>query len=1093
MSTARLYTTSSTIASVVASTIASVIVSLVGLAVGLTSGCSETTSASVVRVLDRPSDVAFGCSLRAVRRSAIDNSLLGVTDIPLTLAACRAQQLDFELPPEYVSNAEVAVSTEIVQHAIFLQSAQGSVAVARFVPRSQANPNSTPIISDSDRFTPGDNTIPFGSLPVGVTIAPSGCHLLSANSSTCDLSSMDVVSALDPERRPHVTRTPVTNADGEPIAAKPRLMIGDPRPSSERVGTQCPLEPDGVLYITYPDCNMVAAVDAGSGSVIAGILFQEDGRIEITDGNVSCGGECGSIAELQELAPRPSTLELQLDGERPRLYIGLDNSSELIIVELTDELLPASIAGIPLEGDVGITQLAVTEPLFDNLGAPLRFVYAITNDGTIRVVEVDALQTECDTQVDTRYLHDELDTSFLPCMPVGDPRTPPRRLGARSPGIHAPGDGKPLDLQFVRLDNTDGDDSAPTSARLMKGYFAYATSSAGRIFIVNVNDERYPDTEPIPPETPDLAFNPVEFDMALALPHRLRDFGTSRSMEFEFTLDHDEDEDTPPQRANTCSFDVVANNLATLRPRMSQDIGRGVLPDQFDSEKGHIQPNMRRVICQEDEGFSPIPELAIMNDLYDHKKRFPDLANVPSSEGWAMIWEGPVSLDASSSAVDGPSIRSGGASVVDTTIELRDAGQAFCRMGVEPFDIVDFLGCNPTLGDFDCSAGETCYVHPRAPSNVGTGMCLPSDQVDGLSNLCEPMLTSLRQYAVSGSVFKDRMTLMERRRVVRTTPVDGCVSSDDCLAHYEVEASYTRSTHPIDLMPLDEIPYTFSCEPDPTRAPGPDTCVMTCDTTDNCEPGYACSDGYCVSGPIPDDACLRAIQRYSARVGDAFAVIGSQTGFLHNRIADPDDGECVADPDGNPLSIGRLPLTAPPCTGDGLEDVTPNPCSTTIDHVEVAARYNLLEGECNLMDGDDAAELFPREAEAIRFANSSFTTHLVDPRPILDLNCNRDRLGEVADYRVVFPGYRLSFDVVGGFTTFTTSNATIANTNAFSLVVNTTSQFLTYPVGIELGPWGRLWVMDQGDRSTSIRSQVVWLSPDFLNDDPTTSPIFYLR
>jgi hypothetical protein len=483
-----------------------------------------------------------------------------------------------------------------------------------------------------------------------------------------------------------------------------------------------------------------------------------------------------------------------------------------------------------------------------------------------------------------------------------------------------------------------------------------------------------------------------------------------------------------------------------------------------------------------------------MADLSELDKQFPDLMSVPPNQSWLMEWEGPVSADQPSVVIDGPAVRHGAMSVSDGQLELRDGGQPFCRMGLEAYDIIDLVGCNPTRGDADCSVGESCFVHPRAPSDVGTGMCLPADRQDELAGACEGILTSLRQYSVA-EVYKDRMTLIERRRAVRTTPVNGCMTADECVEHYAIEVGFTDPAHPIEQLPVDEIPYSFSCEIDPSRADAPPRCLMTCETSEDCESGYSCSGGYCVSGPIPADECVDALQRYRARVGEAFAVLGSRTGFLHDRIADPDTGECVADPEGNPLSTGRLPLTAPPCSGDGVEDVMPNPCSTTTTHADLAPVFELDDdGLCvpvlNEQQTDQQVDLVVRDVDAIRFSNPSFTMHMVDPRPQLDLECNRDRRGEVADYRAVFPGFRILFDVVGGFTTTRDSGGF----NQFALVGSPGRQeFLTYPAGIRLGPWGRLWILDQGDRTTSIRSQVVWLSPTLVTDDPTSSPVFYLR
>lgn len=1055
----------------------------VTLALPTVTACSEPTPASIVRVLNRPTNVAFACvgELRLTGGGPADSSQ-EIIRSPMPLVACQTWTKDKDSgePPAGQEAIDGAMDNPIrpVLYAFIVQGAQGSIALAEYDPPRDATESEVikldrPVILDADRYTPGDNTIPIGSLPVGAVTDVSGCHTMTANAGTCDLSSVDVMSAIEADARAHVTRIPVANAAGEPIAAKPHSVVGDPRPGV--VGVECTASPEGRLYIAYPDCHMVAVVEAATGDVVASVAFREDGTVEITDGDVGCGGTCGSVVPLGG-AGRPVAIDL--DAASQQLFIGLENRSELIIVDLDDEFMPMNVSGIPFEGDIGVSNLDVSEPQFENLGAPYRFVYAVATDGTVRVVEVEQLMTECETQADTRYLHDIRDTTFFPCMPVGDPRTPPRRLGAHSPGIHHPGDGIPLDVAFTRLDNINDDTSATPAPLRLDGYFAYITTSEGRVLLVNVNDERYPDFEPQAPDEPEPTYNPFEVDIALALPHRLRDFGSDRSMEVEIV-----DEETTVLR--TCSSATLGTfTNTTLRPRLSSDVTRTILSDQISFEKGHLMPNTRRVLCQDlspTEEYASVSELSLMADFDTLAFAYPDFGSVPLDEEWNMVWGGLVSLDGGNNAIDGPQVRFGALDVAagtDTSMEILDAARPFCKMGLELYDVVSLIGCNPTRGDADCGTDEVCYVHPDAPSNVATGMCLPSqpERIAELSNTCRDILTSVREYSVE-DVFSDYMTLVERRYALRTSPADGCVDAAECTTLYALEQSLLTAEHPIEAMPVDpETPRTFACEPDPSRAPGPSRCLMTCETASDCEDGYKCSDGYCVAGLVPPAVCVQSLQRYQASVGEAFAVIGSRSGFLHNRIVDANTGECIDDPEGNPLSVGRISLTAPPCTSDDIDDITPNPCSVQLTHTEEVPVYEVSDGTCFLQE----TTLQERTVDAIRFRNHVFTTHLVDPYPLLDESCNGDRLGVHAAFPIVFPGYRMGFQVTGG-----------SVPAVFSMAIDTTRR-LTYPASITRDPWGTLWIADQGDRSATIRGQVLWFSPTFLTDESAT-PTFYLR
>jgi hypothetical protein len=252
-------------------------------------------------------------------------------------------------------------------------------------------------------------------------------------------------------------------------------------------------------------------------------------------------------------------------------------------------------------------------------------------------------------------------------------------------------------------------------------------------------------------------------------------------------------------------------------------------------------------------------------------------------------------------------------------------------------------------------------------------------------------------------------------------------------------------------------------------------CIETCQADADCDPGNVCDagSGYCMEGVVPPQACVNAPQRYEVRAGEAFTIIGTRGGYNHPIIADA-GGNCMKDPNANPLQIGRIPLRAPACdpaadpfTGkisDGHCSVTiatvcdfdyqcpmtetcvgatfdPNPCETTVDQTEMQASY--LPGTCN--PASPATTRVHRQADAIRFRNRSITLTVVDPTYPGDQTCIGDRLGTLGKIPIVPPLYETSTRITAGFQ---------------PMLLNVQP---AYPVKVTRGPSQSIWVIDEGD------------------------------
>ncbi|HLU68069.1 MAG TPA: hypothetical protein VKZ63_17415 [Kofleriaceae bacterium] len=1017
------------------------------VALAAAAACSQEIAPPPVRNIDRPTDVAFACygDLRVNGGDPAASGELVVSAQPIESCLAHARG---EIPPgQEPREGEPPLSTPRM-FGFVVQSGDGTVAVVD----SEAQ-----TVLDSDPLTPGKNSIPIGTLPVGIAPDRSGCYMLTANAGSCDLTALDVTSALDIRSEARISRIPVTSSTGERLRARPRTITAGAAETT--IGLECPghgegaVRPEGLVYVAYPACHLVAAIDTATGQVTGGVQFAEDGSATITDGAVTCPSECGDGAivptggpivdagpdggpdggaldggpgdagppTIDDTAPRPVAVERGPDG---RLYIASENSPILTVVELDDAGLPVSSSQVQLEGGVGITALAVSDAIqmggsrgtLGGSAGEFRFAYAVATDRTVRVVNLGAM-VECDTQVDPRFLYDVRDVARLSCLPVGDPDTPPRRAGARSPGIQFPRGAAPLDVSIAVVDPGGVGERSPVS---MVGAFAFVTTSDGFVYVVNIDDDNYPDFE-----NPD---DPAAASMPLALAHQLRDFVRGRDAV-----------------AGTCGYPIP--EPLDLPPRAAEPPVVGYSEERIAPGKLGLMPTLHQVLCTAGEDTAPVSELAFSAPVEVRERTYADWG-ATTNESFTITWEGPLSRDTSGVAVDGPSVRVGSVVTGDGAMTLEDPSESFCQIGVEPYDIAALVGCDPSLGDGQCGLGESCYVHPDSPTVVQSGVCLRSEQVDALSGPCRDFLITSRRYSVRESA-SGRLELVPRRRALRTSPVAGCESDAQCQLLADQERAVASPEHPIDLEAEEgdeEVERSWTCAPDPTRAPGPDRCQMTCETAEDCEPGHGCDGGFCVEGVVPPQQCVSALQRYQIRASEAFVVIGDRTGYLHDLIRDPDTGMCVPDPDASPLLQGRIPLVAPPCTGDGFGDVSPNPCSTTVAQVDRFVPFEPEGGRCVAR----AEELRTRQAEAIRLTNPVFRMHLVDPTTTGDAVCIGDRAADLPAFSPVYPGFQFGFSIVGGF---------------FPMFV--TPIEASFPNAIVPAPDGRLWVLDEGDDVSS--------------------------
>src|SRR4029450_13466901 len=156
----------------------------------------------------------------------------------------------------------------------------------------------------------------------------------------------------------------------------------------------------------------------------------------------------------------------------------------------------------------------------------------------------------------------------------------------------------------------------------------------------------------------------------------------------------------------------------------------------FAQEKVGGLPLVQQVMCTGGETPKPVSELFFSAPDTVRDQLFPDLRGLRGDENWTLTWEGSLSLDNSDTAIDGPAVRVGQIHVDGFGMHLFDDAHPYCEAGVEPNDIVQLRGCDPTVGDDGCPPGYACYVHPQSQV-TGIGACILSSEAERLHNSCK--------------------------------------------------------------------------------------------------------------------------------------------------------------------------------------------------------------------------------------------------------------------------------------------------------------------------------------------------------------------
>jgi hypothetical protein len=1042
------------------------------------AACSDTTPTGTDQLnLNRPIDIAFACygGLRITNGNpATADQMIVNSAQPTTACDIRSQDPNqgsgagsgtpvSPTPPGQEVIMGAPPIPVVSWYGFILQSEPGTVALSYWdtKPSSKFMGGDVTVL-DANPLTPGKNGISVGEDPVAIATDKIGCKEVIANAGSCDMSILDINTALTDGQNAKVDRLAVTNGAGQPVRAKAAAMVMEPPGGT--IGATCPDTATGLAYVAFPSCHLVAGIDTATGTIKDGVQWDASGVPTLIDPmTISCPDECSGDAVTPGF--RPVALDLQRDTRvgREVLAVGADNSPVLTVVDLDllTSLIPPATApqryalDTSIKPDLGITSVSISpqigmggsQGIIDDdasNGGQAQFVYAVGTDNTIHVVEIATVNKECDTQVDPRYLHDEKSVRRLSCLPVGDAATPPRRPGARGPGITLVGDAVPTSVTISKIDRVIGDTRAPGDPQRMIGYFAFATAANGAAYVINVDNDDYADTVNVN----DVLGTQIPLDIA----HQVRDALPDRGA-LAMGPDPMNAMNTVPI-CNTLGPDPDATGGNSDGARSTDAPARTLPTGSIAAEKVNALPSIRQVTCMgTDVAMKPVAETEFAAPVAVREATFPDLRALRGDETWTLTWEGNLSIDTAGTAVNGPAIRESQMFVDGLGVHIADESKPFCNAGVEPYDIVQLRGCDPSLGDADCALGYTCFVHPQSKV-TGIGACMLKDEADRLANACKDFLTTLRTYTV-GKATTGQLDLIPRKHVLRTTPVDGCTDDNQCKALADYALRLNDSQNPIDDQTAAD-PHTWKCAVDTDRAPLGGTgkrCIETCTMDTDCDDGTVCSNGTCMESVVPPQACVNAAQRYELHAADAYTVAGTLSGYVHPIIADA-TGTCVKDPNANPLQIGRIPLTAPACdpTADPRTGALPgggfeaNPCEETVTQSELATVYP------NQNSCVGATQSFQeRTTDAIRFRNHGMQLELVDPTYPGDLVCIGDRGANLGRIPTVSDDDQISFRQTAGF---------------YPFLLQVTP---TYPVKVLKGPTDSIWVVDEGDfLSTSI-------------------------
>lgn len=484
----------------------------------LTATCSSTPPVIPTKNLEHPSDMTFVC----VQEVQDSNRTMVLSGQPMD--ACHTRGA-----PD--STVTLSGQRNLGTFAFVANPGRNEIAVAD-MDRGR--------LLDLTPAAPGYGMLPAGGTPEAIASTQDGCWVATANRTSCDFTLIDTARLLGPtfstsaavampatEQGDASRRIAVKTASGRVLYAATGEIAFLP-PQSLANPNLCQADATPRAVVTFPGCDMVALLDFSFATQSATIASAYYVRPDLPGGFLAAGGEpvcpsdcepsaadigagldagndtadggTGALPGVDGGAPAPGTswhlqpLALVPDGTR--VYVGSLQDTAITSLDIDAAGLGNPARFSLAENPIGVSRLRLAIDPYSTvvradgtvvkgqfLETRGRFLYAVTRDDSIRVVDIgQTAPVECDANI--------LPTSDAQktqgCIPVG---SAPRRPLAQGPGIRIPTFSNPdnppalpRDIAFADLQPISTD----ANYQSLSGQFGFVVATSGQVYVLNL-------------------------------------------------------------------------------------------------------------------------------------------------------------------------------------------------------------------------------------------------------------------------------------------------------------------------------------------------------------------------------------------------------------------------------------------------------------------------------------------------------------------------------------------------------------------------------------------------------------------------------
>jgi hypothetical protein len=895
----------------------------------LLTACSSTPAVIPTRNLESPSDMTFVCL------KTDGDTLSGKA-----MSECHGRNI-FE--PSATVNGQRVLGT----FAFITSPGRNEIAVAD-MDRGR--------LLDLAPLTPGYGMLPSGNDPEVIAASPDGCWVVTANRASCDFTMVDparllagaftagatvfspVTGAGDVSRR--IT---VRTASGV-LAASIGEMAFLPPATAATTCADPTVKPQAVA--TFPGCDMVALLDfsfADASATIVDAYYVRSTGLLPAGGDPVCPTECdlggvdaggpseagaamgiatidGGVAAAVDGGANTSYLQaLALIPDGSRVYVGSSTGDSVASFDVSSTGFgnpsrvtlaenPGGIRRLRLNVDPYATVGTVEGKFLDDRG---KFLYAFTNDDSVRVINIDSQPVECDVNL----LLDSADQQ--PCHPIGEAGFRRRPLaqgpGLRIPTLTNPDSTPPVprDITFAEIRPVPPTD---TYYQSLSGQFGFLLASSGQVYVVNLAPQpARSDTTASEDTTPP--------SMATHSFREYRDSGKSGATAIELSV--------APQRAVVDSDQA----FATTATYSALD-GPLIQPFSIDTSKRYFD--------------------------------FPD-SNAVVSNSWSVTWEGLLPRTSRKTGlVTGKSDLLAGV--------LNDEGADFCASGVQVGDVLMFSGCTQD-SDCQPDDQFTCQVTVSGGPRLCLPRDSTASANVVSKETCAKFLGSRVRYEVAAVTATSLQLRLKLDEVPKTTlnPCQQATEATDCQTDVDhgkgavdsPDGGISKKFECLAVRDGENRRCVKRCAHDSDCRAG-----NVCEKVDGSLVGDLCveappMDAYC----FPQSMIAGSLQptiAYSVRAGHAFTVSGSLMPNVSpfKRTA---SGSCEAQPLADPSLVARIPLSAPRCPDAFIAQASPA-SGLYVEQLNAQAGSNpcLYSGVDGSVDGATATANNPNVAANVR-------------------------------------------------------------------------------------------------------------------------------